>query len=232
MDPGIDDRLTLNRLSTVVRLVAGAVHEVNNALQLISGTAEMMAEVPEVPEPVRGGLELIREQSARAAAAMVGVAALSRPPSERTSLLDLGAVVTQAAELRRYAIGRNGFSIAVNVDATPLPVTGNESQLLQAVLNQIEGAERSLRGRSNGRIRVTAGRHGETAYVTVESEGPTVPAAAGDRASESPGSSQPPEDSWALDQDVARAIASAHGGAVLSEVRGSGVAIVLRLPVA
>ena len=47
-----DDHLTLNRLATVARLVSGAAHEVNNALQVISGTVELLLASPDLPEPL------------------------------------------------------------------------------------------------------------------------------------------------------------------------------------
>ena len=39
--PPPEHHLTLNRLATIARLVAGAAHEVNNALQVIGGSAEL-----------------------------------------------------------------------------------------------------------------------------------------------------------------------------------------------
>jgi signal transduction histidine kinase len=46
-----DDLITLNRSATVARLLAGVAHEVNNALQVIGGTAELLQD-SEWPEPV------------------------------------------------------------------------------------------------------------------------------------------------------------------------------------
>ena len=40
--PGQTDLLTLNRAATVARLLSGVAHEVNNALQVIGGTAELL----------------------------------------------------------------------------------------------------------------------------------------------------------------------------------------------
>ena len=44
-DPQLPSReamLALNRSATAARLMAGAIHEVNNALQVISGTVELL----------------------------------------------------------------------------------------------------------------------------------------------------------------------------------------------
>ena len=74
-----EHHLTLNRLATIARLVAGAAHEVNNALQVIGGSAELLQNRTDLPEAVQKTLTRIRDQAARAASAMTGVVALSRP---------------------------------------------------------------------------------------------------------------------------------------------------------
>jgi len=44
-----EHHLTLNRLATIARLVAGAAHEVNNALQVIGGSAELLQNRTDLP---------------------------------------------------------------------------------------------------------------------------------------------------------------------------------------
>jgi len=68
--PPSEHYLTLNRLATIARLVAGAAHEVNNALQVIGGSAELLQNRSDLPEPVQRTLTRIRDQANRAASAM------------------------------------------------------------------------------------------------------------------------------------------------------------------
>ncbi len=225
-----DDDLTLNRLSTVNRLVSGASHEVNNALQVISGTVELLLESADLPGPVTQAIERIGVQSARAAAAMAGVTALSRPTTEATGPLDLCAVVARAAALRRYSIGRAGLTIAVEPGEVPLTVIGNGPQLLQALVNLIDNAEQALSGRPNGHIVVRAVLEAGAACVVVEDNGPGVPASLAADVFAPFVTSRPRPDSLGLGLPVAKVIAEAHGGTLTAEPREHGAAFALRVP--
>jgi len=229
-----DDHLTLNRLSTVARLVSGASHEVNNALQVISGTVELLLESPDLPGPVTQALERIGAQSARAAAALAGVTALSRSAIDASAPVDLLAVVSRAAALRRYSIGRAGLTIAVEPGDVPLMVVGNGPQLLQALVNLIDNAEQALTGRpaglEAGHIAVRATREQDVACVVVEDNGPGVPAHLATDVFAPFVTSRPRPDSVGLGLPVARVIAEAHGGSLTAEPREQGAAFALRVP--
>lgn len=225
-----DDHSLLNRLSTVNRLVAGATHEVNNSLQVISGTVELLLDSPDVSEPLRQALERIGAQSARAAAAVAGVTTLSRSVVDARAQVDVPAVVMQAVTLRRYAIGRAGLSITVEPGDVALTVKGNGQRLLQALVNLIDNAEQALAGRPGGHILVRVTQESGMANVTIEDDGPGVP---GDLAVDifAPFvTSRPRPDSVGLGLSVARAIAEAHDGTLTTEPRERGAAFVLRVP--
>ncbi len=230
MELSFDDHVTLNRLATAARLMSGATHEVNNALQVISGTVELLMASPDVPDSLLQSLERIHAQAARAAAAMVGVSALSRPPSDGPRMLDVRDVVSRAAALRRYAIGRAGLSISLDVPPDPLTVRGNAEQLLQAVVNLIENAEQALSGRPAGRIQVTAALDDNAVRVIVVDNGPGLATDVADRVFDPFVTTRPRPDSVGLGLPVARAIAGAHGGTLVAEPSAQGAAFALRLP--
>jgi signal transduction histidine kinase len=76
--PSDDDLLLLNRAATVAHLLAGATHDVNNALLVISGSAEVLEQRPPSPEALERGLTRIRSQSTRAAAVIAEVLSFAR----------------------------------------------------------------------------------------------------------------------------------------------------------
>jgi hypothetical protein len=157
-----EHHLTLNRLATIARLVAGAAHEVNNALQVIGGSAELLQNRTDLPEPVQKTLSRIRDQAARAASAMTGVVALSRAqPDGATYLVDMCDIATRAVELRRYSIGRADLTVQLDVPSAPQLVAGHRLHLLQAALNMIQNAEQALAPRRAGRIRVEVVEDGD-----------------------------------------------------------------------
>ncbi len=106
-----DDYLTLNRLATVARLLSGAAHEVNNALQVISGSVELLQGYPDMPEPVRTGLDRISGQVSRAAKAIMGVSAFSRMQGDGVHRIDVRELTTRAVALRQHAIARAGLTV-------------------------------------------------------------------------------------------------------------------------
>ena len=97
---------------TTARLLSGVVHEVNNALLVITGTVELLearddlpetaqpaAGTPPEPEPADGG-------SNRAGCRVYAGAG----PAERIDV-DLGELARIAVDLRRFAVTRAGLTI-------------------------------------------------------------------------------------------------------------------------
>ena len=48
-----DELIALNRLTLVARLLAGTAHDVNNALQIVGGSVEMLARPQASPDAAR-----------------------------------------------------------------------------------------------------------------------------------------------------------------------------------
>jgi len=226
-----EHHLTLNRLATIARLVAGAAHEVNNALQVIGGSAELLQNRTDLPEPVQKTLTRIRDQAARAASAMTGVVALSRAqPDGATYLVDMCDIATRAVELRRYSIGRADLSVQLVVPPEPQFVTGQRLHLLQVALNLIQNAEQALAPRRSGCIRVEVAGEGDHVVLRVSDDGPGVPAADADRVFQPFVTSRPRPESTGLGLPVSREIAEAHRGSLELEPSVSGASFRLRIP--
>ena len=226
-----EHHLTLNRLATIARLVAGAAHEVNNALQVIGGSAELLQNRTDLPEPVQKTLTRIRDQAARAASAMTGVVALSRAqPDGATYLVDVCDIATRAVELRRYSIGRADLTVQLDVPSEPQLVTGHRLHLLQAALNMIQNAEQVLAPRRSGRILVAVVPDGDHVVLRVSDDGPGVPAADVDRIFQPFVTTSPRPESTGLGLPVAREIAEAHRGSLELEPVATGASFRLRVP--
>lgn len=225
-----EHHLTLNRLATIARLVAGAAHEVNNALQVIGGSAELLQNRTDLPEPVQKTLTRIRDQAARAASAMTGVVALSRPQPEGVYQVDLRDVASRAVELRQYSIGRAELAVQLHVPPTPQFVQGHPLHLLQAALNLIQNAEQVLAPRRAGVIRVELAEDGDHVTLRVSDDGPGVAAADADRIFQPFFTSRPRPESTGLGLAVAREIAVAHRGSLDLEPTAQGASFRLRIP--
>jgi signal transduction histidine kinase len=228
--PSADVLIALNRSATVARLLSSAVHEVNNALQVISGTVEILEGRPTVDPTLARSLERLRTQSARAAGALADVLVFTKAPLEESALVNLRDTVTHSVALRTFAARRAGLALRFEADdATPFVVRGNRGQLQQAILNLIVNAEQAMAGgKGTIVVELTADERWITVRVIDEGSGVSV---------------QPVEDAFdpftttraahegaGLGLWVSRRIAEAHGGALDYEARAPGSAFAMKLP--
>jgi signal transduction histidine kinase len=222
--------LSLNRATTTVKLLSGAVHEANNALHVISGTVELAAD-RELPASLVTALERIQRQSVIAAEALARVIEFTRAPLEGATDVDVAAVVAQSAVLRAFAIRRAGVTLNVEPAAEPMVVRGNRGRIQQAILNVIINAEHSI-ARGSGVITISTAMSEDAVTVRVADNGtgvpngidPALPFCAPETAAER------------MDQPVglglwaARTILAACGGALTLESARPGTVVVMALP--
>jgi signal transduction histidine kinase len=220
--------VALSRSVTTARLLSGVVHEVNNALLVITGTVELLEGRTDLPEAAGRPLERLRTQSHRMAAAIAQVAAFTQARRGDRVDVDLNELARISVDLRRFAINRAGLAIEFTAAGSPSLVHGNGAELQQAILNLVINAEHALAG-TRGRIDVNAETSASWAMVRVS-----------DTREQSLGnvddlfdpfiSTRAPADTSGLNLFAARAIAEAHGGALAVDEHGAGTSFILRVP--
>src|SRR4030095_2494356 len=104
--PPRETLLALNISVTAARRMAGAAHEVNNALQVISGTVEILQGRTDLPEPVTRALTRLRTQSTRAGTALADVLVFTKGNVEDSTRVDMRDTVDYCVLVRRFAINR------------------------------------------------------------------------------------------------------------------------------
>jgi len=226
--PSADALVAISRAATTARLLSGLIHEINNALLVISGTVEVHGARPDLPEPVVRALERIRRQTERTAAAIAQVTAFTRAPLDARGEVDLAELARLAVDLRRFAATRAGLTLDCSA-AGPAMVAGNRGQLVQAILNLIVTAEQAVAG-TMGRIAVDVAASGSWAFVRVTDSRPTATADRSDAAFEPFTAGRTATDLSGLNLFAARTIAVAHGGSLGFDETAATVSIVLRLP--
>jgi two-component system, NtrC family, C4-dicarboxylate transport sensor histidine kinase DctB len=229
--PGRDDLVTLNRSATVARLVAGVFHELNNALQVIGGLAELLQETPGIPPSVADGLRRIHGQNTKAASAIAEVMAFSRQKTDVRGRVNMRDLTARAVGLRTFAIGRARLTIVYSPPTVGVvEVHGFANLLLQAVLNLIVNAEQALAGQQDGTIRLELELPAGSVVVRVSDNGPGVDPAVAEHMFEPFATTRSREESSGLGLCVAREIAEQHGGTLTLESATPGASFVLRLP--
>jgi signal transduction histidine kinase len=222
--------LALNRSATAARLLAGVVHDVNNALQVISGTAELLSGRPDLPETMAPALERLRRQTARAANVLSDVQLFTRGSLSEQTRVHLREVAEHSLALRAFTIKRAGLTSRLDApDTGPYFVHGNRTQLQQVVLNLIVNAEQALAGRS-GEILVALESDGGSISVRVSDKGPGVGMQPAETAFGAFVSTRDPWDGAGLGLWAARAIVAEHGGTIEIASSTDGTTVTIRLP--
>jgi signal transduction histidine kinase len=226
-----EDLLTLNRQAIVARLVSVLAHDVNNALQVISGSVELLRQTQgTLSDPVHQALSRISGQVAGAATAVSSVTAFAQAPAEAAGSVPLGAVAVRAVALHRNALNRADVAVVLDVEADEVRALAPPSQLLLVALNLVSNAERALRRTSERRLTLSVKAEGSDAVLRVADNGPGVPVEERARIFEPFVSSGPRTERQGLGLPVSAAIAQAHGGTLVLEPSPAGATFALRLP--
>jgi signal transduction histidine kinase len=231
--PGPTDLLTLNRAATLGRLLSGVAHEVNNALQVIGGTTELLQTTPGLPPSVVDGLQRIAVQNTRAATAIQEVMVFARQKVDGPGRTNLREIANRSAALRSFAIGRARLSIAVDAPPTGrFLVNGNAGLLQLALLNLIVNAEQALAGQQGGAIRVALEESPGYVVLRVSDNGPGVEQTATDDVFSTFFTTRSREEASGLGLSVARLVAEQCGGTLTLEDGSPGATFTMRLPAA
>lgn len=230
--PGRDVLVALNRSATSARLMAGVIHEVNNVLQVISGTVELLQTRPDVPPSMMPALERLSKQSARAAAIFSEAMVFTRASVGEVARVNMREVAEHSIALRAFFIKRaNLTSKLVAPEDKRFNVMGSRAHLQQALLQLIMNAELAAAG-TKGEIVIELDAADGWVTARVTDPGTGLPAELGERAFEAFVSTREPVDGAGLGLWVARELVTAAGGTVTMERGPAGTAFVMRLPAA
>ena len=227
---GRDALVALNRAATAARLLSGVVHDVNNALQVISGTVELLQTRADLPPTMAPSLERLGRQTARAATVLADVQQFTRASLVDHGRVNLREVAEHSLTLRAFSIKRANLTSRLHASETQqFYVQGNRAQLQQALLNLIMNAEQAMTGRG-GEILVELDTDDSWASIRVTDKGAGLTIEPAERAFEAFVSTRDPWDGAGLGLWAARAIAAEHGGTVTLQTSSEGTAATMKLP--
>jgi signal transduction histidine kinase len=129
----------VNRLALIGRLLSSTVHDVNNALQVISGSVELLQMAPAASEMIQRRVTAIDTQARRATALLQELSDFVRDARATAERTDLKALAAQVLESRRYSLTKLHITAAVEGDS--VFAHANPRHLHQILLNLIVNAE-------------------------------------------------------------------------------------------
>jgi signal transduction histidine kinase len=222
------------RLAAVGVLVSGVAHELNNPLQAILGTAELLERDYQLSEAALEELSFIKTQSGRAREIIRNLSRFSSQQSGPPALIDLRDVVAEVVQLRGRDL-RNA-AISLDVEATSArKVCANFTELEQVILNFIINAEQAIEaaGHQQGRILIRLSDSGKKVRLEVQDDGPGVSAEDEPKLFQPFFTTKAVGEGTGLGLSVSYGIVESYGGAIgyKSNPRG-GATFFFELPVA
>jgi C4-dicarboxylate-specific signal transduction histidine kinase len=163
------------RLAAVGLLASGVAHELNNPLQAIFGTAEILERHANLPPPALEEIALLKTQSGRARDIIRSLSRFSSPHLESPALIDLRTVVDEVIQLKRRDLGKAGITLTVE-SADTHHVYANMTEIEQVTLNLVINAQQSIQaaGRTAGRIVIRVYEVAGKVRLEVHDDGPGV----------------------------------------------------------
>jgi signal transduction histidine kinase len=219
------------RPSTVGKLTAGLVHEINNPLTAILGQAHFLMRESEGSPESRERLRVIVEETSRAARLLKSLQTLSRPRRVERRECALPDEVRAVLELTQPQ--RDYFGIRTVVELNPVPpVWADPDQVRQVVLNLVQNAQQALATHPGERAIVVSTRAGaDRAVVEVADTGPGIADPVWPRIFDAFFTTKPDGEGTGLGLWVSYDIAEQHGGRLHASHRpGGGAVFTLELP--
>lgn len=163
------------RLTAVGLLVSGVAHELNNPLQAILGTAELIERHPDLNPELLDEVAFVKTQSGRAREIIRNLSRFSSQQSGEPSLIDLQDVIREVVQLRKRDLDTSSIALEVEM-TTSRPVHANFTELEQVILNFVINAQQSIEasGRLKGRILIRLLDAGKRVRAEVHDDGPGV----------------------------------------------------------
>jgi C4-dicarboxylate-specific signal transduction histidine kinase len=163
------------RLAAVGVLVSGVAHELNNPLQAILGTAELLERHRGLTAEALDELAFVKTQSGRAREIIRNLSRFSSQQSGPPTLVDLGEVVGEVVQLRRRDLDNSSIALDVQLGTTR-KVYANFTEVEQVTLNFVINAQQSIEsaGRPKGRILIRVFDAGKKVRLEVQDDGPGV----------------------------------------------------------
>jgi two-component system sensor histidine kinase PilS (NtrC family) len=137
----MEERIRIaDRLAGVGELAAGLAHEIRNPLASITGSSQMLREVPELPETSRTLLGIIERESTRLNGLISDFLAYAGPAMKNVGPVNMTEVAAEIVEAVRAGEAREKGVIVENLATTGFRVEGDAEQLKQVLWNLVRNA--------------------------------------------------------------------------------------------
>lgn len=159
------------RLAAVGQLAAGAAHEINNPLAIISARAQLL-ELKEQDEKKKKELAVISQQIDRISKILSNLMDFARPVPPKLRDVDIHGVLDRVLELAGNDLTKHGIGLKKRYDPSMVRIKADPNQLEQVFLNLVINAQHAME-KSGGvlTISTTLTGAGTKAVIKVADQG-------------------------------------------------------------
>jgi len=158
-------------LNALAEMAAGAAHELNNPLAVISGRAQLLAEAQSDPE-TKEILKQIYENAREASGIIEDLMSFAEPRQPRAARTDVKKMLDEAVQLTSRKTNIENPDVNIEVAEQVESVFIDSAQIVSAMANVISNAVESY-GETPGPVEITAGadESGEMVELTIKDQG-------------------------------------------------------------
>jgi two-component system NtrC family sensor kinase len=213
------------KLSAVGELASGVAHEINNPLTTIRAQQHLLLTQHVLADAVRERLNVIGDEAERAARIVRDLLMFARHyPAEQGPCL-LQDQVRRVLDLSAYALQYDGIEVVTEFDSCP-PLSADEHQLQQVLLNLVQNARQAMASQATPRILTVRIRvQPKSAVLSVLDTGPGIAPETLPHVFDPFFTTKPPNEGSGLGLSISYGIVSEHGGRLWAENRPEGGAI-------
>ena len=227
------------KIATVGVLAAGVAHEINNPLAAIHGFAQgLKRRLNRLEDAVEGELfndfqeytETIVKECLRCHDIVRNLLTFSRPTTSSIGLVNLNQCVTDTLFLLKHLIKEHaGLQLHTRLCSDLPPISGDESQLKQVIINLLSNAFDAIHG--SGDIAITTLAKDEGVELIVADNGCGIPEELKDKLFEPFYTTKPVGRGVGIGLSTCYGIVQQHGGTIRVEsMEGEGASFHVLLP--
>jgi len=163
--------LEFAKLEAMAEFAAGAGHEINNPLTVISGRAQLLLREESDPER-RHALALISAQAMRVYEMIADMMLFARPPRPELQTVELVGLVDRAAAELQVRAARQETRLFCSGHRGPILIEADPAQLNVALRALVQNAFEALQ--SGGQVEIQVESDDDEVKISVRDDGPGI----------------------------------------------------------
>ncbi len=157
------------KLAAVGQLAAGAAHEVNNPLAIISSTIQLMMYKWDTNNPDRQLMQQVEEEIQRISRILKGLMDFARPNTDQAAPQYLNTLVANFTPLIKGKLEKHNIDLKLQLPSTLPPVIAPEDGLKQVLFNLTSNAIEAMP--NGGRLSISVAANSQNVILKVGDTG-------------------------------------------------------------